>query len=130
MCLLSSWLRQDVHSEEEELHSSDEEDNSSTSSKEHLDEADRQVITHEVIIQQTVDNEDFSLCSQTGLSLIPACKADRKSADKSHITAGDKHVTAAAADWAHVSCQACLSPVSFQKWVCVGAGGGHRMVQE
>uniref|UniRef100_A0A3Q3JE26 Uncharacterized protein n=1 Tax=Monopterus albus TaxID=43700 RepID=A0A3Q3JE26_MONAL len=41
----SSWLRQDVHSEEEEIHSSDEEDNSSTSSKEHLDEADRQVIT-------------------------------------------------------------------------------------
>ncbi|XP_034019036.1 FYVE, RhoGEF and PH domain-containing protein 6 isoform X2 [Thalassophryne amazonica] len=39
----SSWLRQDVHSEEEEeIHSSDEEDNSSTSSKEHLDEADRQ----------------------------------------------------------------------------------------
>lgn len=35
---------QDVHSEEEEIHSSDEEDNSSTSSKEHLDEADRQVI--------------------------------------------------------------------------------------
>lgn len=43
--LVSSWLRQDVHSEEEEIHSSDEEDNSSTSSKEHLDEADRQVIT-------------------------------------------------------------------------------------
>uniref|UniRef100_A0A3B4XF07 FYVE, RhoGEF and PH domain containing 6 n=1 Tax=Seriola lalandi dorsalis TaxID=1841481 RepID=A0A3B4XF07_SERLL len=41
----SGWLRQDVHSEEEEIHSSDEEDNSSTSSKEHLDEADRQVIT-------------------------------------------------------------------------------------
>uniref|UniRef100_A0A665WHK3 FYVE, RhoGEF and PH domain containing 6 n=1 Tax=Echeneis naucrates TaxID=173247 RepID=A0A665WHK3_ECHNA len=40
----SGWLRQDVHSEEEEIHSSDEEDNSSTSSKEHLDEADRQVI--------------------------------------------------------------------------------------
>ncbi|XP_056223898.1 FYVE, RhoGEF and PH domain-containing protein 6 [Seriola aureovittata] len=38
----SGWLRQDVHSEEEEIHSSDEEDNSSTSSKEHLDEADRQ----------------------------------------------------------------------------------------
>ncbi|CAG5927358.1 unnamed protein product [Menidia menidia] len=39
----SGWLRQDVHSEEEEeMHSSDEEDNSSTSSKEHLDEADRQ----------------------------------------------------------------------------------------
>ncbi|KAM9334667.1 FYVE, RhoGEF and PH domain-containing protein 6 [Symphorus nematophorus] len=38
----SGWLRQDIHSEEEEMHSSDEEDNSSTSSKEHLDEADRQ----------------------------------------------------------------------------------------
>uniref|UniRef100_UPI0037E8A6CA FYVE, RhoGEF and PH domain-containing protein 6 n=1 Tax=Semicossyphus pulcher TaxID=241346 RepID=UPI0037E8A6CA len=38
----SDWLRQDIHSEEEEIHSSDEEDNSSTSSKEHLDEADRQ----------------------------------------------------------------------------------------
>ncbi|XP_070847885.1 FYVE, RhoGEF and PH domain-containing protein 6 [Chaetodon trifascialis] len=38
----SDWLRQDVHSEEEEIHSSDEEDSSSTSSKEHLDEADRQ----------------------------------------------------------------------------------------
>ncbi|XP_051808066.1 FYVE, RhoGEF and PH domain-containing protein 6-like isoform X2 [Acanthochromis polyacanthus] len=38
----SGWLGQDVHSEEEEIHSSDEEDNSSTSSKEHLDEADRQ----------------------------------------------------------------------------------------
>ncbi|XP_074554580.1 FYVE, RhoGEF and PH domain-containing protein 6 [Halichoeres trimaculatus] len=38
----SGWLRQDIHSEEEEIHSSDEEDNSSTSSKEHLDEADRQ----------------------------------------------------------------------------------------
>ncbi|XP_040007371.1 FYVE, RhoGEF and PH domain-containing protein 6 [Xiphias gladius] len=38
----SGWLSQDVHSEEEEIHSSDEEDNSSTSSKEHLDEADRQ----------------------------------------------------------------------------------------
>ncbi|KAK2859149.1 hypothetical protein Q5P01_003769 [Channa striata] len=37
----SSWLRQDIHSEEDEIHSSDE-DNSSTSSKEHLDEADRQ----------------------------------------------------------------------------------------
>ncbi|XP_035531320.1 FYVE, RhoGEF and PH domain-containing protein 6 isoform X2 [Morone saxatilis] len=36
------WLRQDIHSEEEEIHSSDEEDNSSTSSKENLDEADRQ----------------------------------------------------------------------------------------
>ncbi|XP_031715059.1 FYVE, RhoGEF and PH domain-containing protein 6 isoform X2 [Anarrhichthys ocellatus] len=36
------WLGQDVHSEEEEIHSSDEEDNSSTSSKEHLDVADRQ----------------------------------------------------------------------------------------
>lgn len=43
-CVLrsSDWLRQDVHSEEDELHSSDD-DNSSTSSKEHLDEADRQV---------------------------------------------------------------------------------------
>lgn len=42
----SGWLRQDIHSEEEEeIHSSDEEDNSSNSSKEHLDEADRQVIT-------------------------------------------------------------------------------------
>uniref|UniRef100_A0A3Q1D758 FYVE, RhoGEF and PH domain containing 6 n=1 Tax=Amphiprion ocellaris TaxID=80972 RepID=A0A3Q1D758_AMPOC len=39
----SGWLGQDVHSEEEDIHSSDEEDNSSTSSKEHLDEADRQV---------------------------------------------------------------------------------------
>ncbi|XP_044042439.1 FYVE, RhoGEF and PH domain-containing protein 6 [Siniperca chuatsi] len=38
----SGWLSQDVHSEEEEIHSSDEEDNSSTSSKEHLDVADRQ----------------------------------------------------------------------------------------
>ncbi|XP_068443005.1 FYVE, RhoGEF and PH domain-containing protein 6 [Clinocottus analis] len=38
----SGWLRQDVHSEEEEVHSSDEEDGSSSSSKEHLDEADRQ----------------------------------------------------------------------------------------
>ncbi|CAJ1054533.1 FYVE%2C RhoGEF and PH domain-containing protein 6 [Xyrichtys novacula] len=39
----SDWLRQDIHSEEEEgIHSSDDEDNSSTSSKEHLDEADRQ----------------------------------------------------------------------------------------
>ncbi|MED6270802.1 hypothetical protein CHARACLAT_013987 [Characodon lateralis] len=38
----SDWLKDDVHSEEEEMHSSDEEDNSSTSSKEHLDEADRQ----------------------------------------------------------------------------------------
>ncbi|XP_047431140.1 FYVE, RhoGEF and PH domain-containing protein 6 isoform X2 [Mugil cephalus] len=38
----SGWLGQDVHSEEDEIHSSDEEDNSSTSSKEHLDEADRQ----------------------------------------------------------------------------------------
>nr|XP_020502241.1 FYVE, RhoGEF and PH domain-containing protein 6-like [Labrus bergylta] len=38
----SGWLRQDIHSEEEEIHSSDEEENSSTSSKEHLDEADRQ----------------------------------------------------------------------------------------
>ncbi|XP_019960500.2 FYVE, RhoGEF and PH domain-containing protein 6 [Paralichthys olivaceus] len=38
----SGWLSQDVHSEEEEIHSSDEEDNSSTSSKEHLDEVDRQ----------------------------------------------------------------------------------------
>ncbi|KAI3366642.1 hypothetical protein L3Q82_009336 [Scortum barcoo] len=38
----SGWLSQDVHSEGEEIHSSDEEDNSSTSSKEHLDEADRQ----------------------------------------------------------------------------------------
>ncbi|XP_070785236.1 FYVE, RhoGEF and PH domain-containing protein 6-like [Enoplosus armatus] len=37
----SGWLSQDVHSEEEEIHSSDE-DNSSTSSKEHLDVADRQ----------------------------------------------------------------------------------------
>ncbi|KAA8580344.1 hypothetical protein FQN60_005879, partial [Etheostoma spectabile] len=36
------WLGQDVHSEEEEIHSSDEEDHSSTSSKEHLDVADRQ----------------------------------------------------------------------------------------
>lgn len=48
LCVSSSsgWLRQDVHSEEEEeeIHSSDEEDNSSTSSKEHLDEADRQVM--------------------------------------------------------------------------------------
>uniref|UniRef100_A0A669CS22 FYVE, RhoGEF and PH domain containing 6 n=1 Tax=Oreochromis niloticus TaxID=8128 RepID=A0A669CS22_ORENI len=34
----------DVHSEEEEIHSSDDEDNSSTSSKEHMDEADRQVL--------------------------------------------------------------------------------------
>lgn len=41
----SGWLTQDIHSEEEEeIDSSDEEDNSSTSSKEHLDEADRQVI--------------------------------------------------------------------------------------
>ncbi|XP_023206058.1 FYVE, RhoGEF and PH domain-containing protein 6-like isoform X2 [Xiphophorus maculatus] len=38
----SDWLKDDVHSEEDEMHSSDEEDNSSTSSKEHLDEADRQ----------------------------------------------------------------------------------------
>ncbi|KAM6895913.1 FYVE, RhoGEF and PH domain-containing protein 6-like isoform 2-T2 [Xenentodon cancila] len=38
----SSWMGQDIHSEEEELHTSDEEDNSSTSSKEHLDETDRQ----------------------------------------------------------------------------------------
>ncbi|XP_029317402.1 LOW QUALITY PROTEIN: FYVE, RhoGEF and PH domain-containing protein 6-like [Cottoperca gobio] len=38
----SGWLGQDVHSEEEEIHSSDEEDGSSTSSKEHLDVADRQ----------------------------------------------------------------------------------------
>ncbi|CAN9508484.1 unnamed protein product [Ophioblennius macclurei] len=39
----SGWLRQDVHSEEDEdVHSSDEEDDSSTSSKEQLDEADRQ----------------------------------------------------------------------------------------
>ncbi|XP_041637176.1 FYVE, RhoGEF and PH domain-containing protein 6 isoform X2 [Cheilinus undulatus] len=38
----SGWLRQDIHSEEEGIHSSDEEDNSSTSSKEHLDEADKQ----------------------------------------------------------------------------------------
>lgn len=47
VCVLASsgWPMQDVHSEEEEIHSSDEEDNSSTSSKEHLDEADRQVIT-------------------------------------------------------------------------------------
>ncbi|KAK2882870.1 FYVE, RhoGEF and PH domain-containing protein 6 [Channa argus] len=37
----SGWLRQDIHSEEDEIHSSDE-DNSSTSSKEPLDEADRQ----------------------------------------------------------------------------------------
>ncbi|TDG96566.1 hypothetical protein EPR50_G00229980 [Perca flavescens] len=36
------WLGQDVHSEEEESHSSDEEDHSSTSSKEHLNVADRQ----------------------------------------------------------------------------------------
>lgn len=42
----SSCLEYDVHSEEEEeeMHSSDEEDNSSTCSKEHLDEADRQVL--------------------------------------------------------------------------------------
>lgn len=38
----SGWLRQHVHSEEEEIHSSDEEDNSSTSSKENLDVVDRQ----------------------------------------------------------------------------------------
>lgn len=41
----SGWLGQDIYSEEEEgSHSSDEEDNSSSSSKEHLSEADRQVI--------------------------------------------------------------------------------------
>lgn len=40
----SDWLKGDVHSEEDEMHSSDEEDSSSTSSKEHLDEADRQVL--------------------------------------------------------------------------------------
>ena len=44
----SGWLRPDIYSEEEEeeegSHSSDEE-NSSSSSKEHLSEADRQVIT-------------------------------------------------------------------------------------
>ncbi|XP_072309813.1 FYVE, RhoGEF and PH domain-containing protein 6 [Eucyclogobius newberryi] len=39
----SGWMRQDVHSEEDEIHSSDEEDNSSTSSKEHLNEVDRQL---------------------------------------------------------------------------------------
>lgn len=55
VCSVSSWLRQDVHSEEEELHSSDEEDNSSTSSKEHLDEADRQVMVHSVLTQQTAE---------------------------------------------------------------------------
>lgn len=41
----SDWLGQDIYSEEEEgSHSSEEEDNSSSSSKEHLSEADRQVI--------------------------------------------------------------------------------------
>lgn len=47
VALNSGW--QDVHSEEEEeegCHSS-EEDNSSTSSKEHLDEVDRQVSTNQ-----------------------------------------------------------------------------------
>ncbi|XP_033845454.1 FYVE, RhoGEF and PH domain-containing protein 6 [Periophthalmus magnuspinnatus] len=39
----SSWLRQDVHSEEDEIHSSDEEYNSSTSSKEQTNEVDRQL---------------------------------------------------------------------------------------
>nr|XP_057922861.1 FYVE, RhoGEF and PH domain-containing protein 6-like [Doryrhamphus excisus]XP_057922862.1 FYVE, RhoGEF and PH domain-containing protein 6-like [Doryrhamphus excisus] len=39
----SDWPRRDVHSEEEDPHSSDEEDNSSTSSKEHVEEADRQL---------------------------------------------------------------------------------------
>lgn len=43
----SGWLGQDIYSEEEEgSHSSDEEDDSSSSSKEHLSEADRQVIVH------------------------------------------------------------------------------------
>ncbi|KAJ0056873.1 hypothetical protein NL108_000671, partial [Boleophthalmus pectinirostris] len=37
------WLRQDVHSEEDEIHSSDEEYNSSTSSKEHTNDVDRQL---------------------------------------------------------------------------------------
>lgn len=46
----SGWLRRDIYSEEEEeeeegSHSSDE-DNSSSSSKEHLSEADRQVIIY------------------------------------------------------------------------------------
>ncbi|XP_077356123.1 FYVE, RhoGEF and PH domain-containing protein 6-like [Festucalex cinctus] len=41
----SDWPRRDVHSEEEDedAHSWDEEDNSSSSSKEHVDEADRQL---------------------------------------------------------------------------------------
>lgn len=39
----SGWLRQDIHSEEDEIHSSDEEDDSSTSSKEHISQVDRQL---------------------------------------------------------------------------------------
>lgn len=39
----SGWLRQDIHSEEDEIHSSDEEDNSSTSSKEHSNQVDQQL---------------------------------------------------------------------------------------
>lgn len=39
----SGWLKQDVHSEEDEIHSSDEEDTSSTSSKEHSNPVDQQV---------------------------------------------------------------------------------------
>lgn len=60
--LVSSWLRQDVHSEEEEIHSSDEEDNSSTSSKEHLDEADRQVIASlETVTQSLYSKGDYKV---------------------------------------------------------------------
>ncbi|CAL9682774.1 unnamed protein product [Knipowitschia caucasica] len=39
----SGWLEQNVHSEEDQIHSSEEEDNSSTSSKEHMNEVDRQL---------------------------------------------------------------------------------------
>lgn len=56
VCFILSSGWQDIHSEEEDeeeeedevegVHSS-EEDNSSTSSKEHLDEADRQVSTNQ-----------------------------------------------------------------------------------
>lgn len=51
----SGWLRQDIYSEEEEedeeegSHSSDEEDSSSSSSKEHLSEADRQVLLQDLV---------------------------------------------------------------------------------